>query len=57
MFRKLALIACLVATPALARDLTVVAGGGGFQDNARKHQFQGFAQATGQKVVDDIYDG
>ena len=57
MFRKLALIACLVATPALARDLTVVAGGGGFQDNARKHLFQGFAQATGQKVVDDIYDG
>lgn len=57
MFRKLALIACLVATPAIARDLTVVAGGGGFQDNARKHLFQGFAQATGQKVVDDIYDG
>ncbi|MBC7634122.1 MAG: extracellular solute-binding protein [Acetobacteraceae bacterium] len=40
-----------------ARDLTVVGFGGGFQENARKHLFQGFAASSGQPVKDDVYDG
>ncbi len=46
-----------LALPAMARELTVVGFGGGFQDNARKHLFQGYATATGTKVVDDVYNG
>jgi putative spermidine/putrescine transport system substrate-binding protein len=46
-----------LAMPALARDLTVVGFGGGFQDNARTHLFQGYAAASGTKVVDDVYNG
>jgi putative spermidine/putrescine transport system substrate-binding protein len=42
---------------AQTRDLTVVGFGGGFQDNARKHLFQGYAATTGKKVVDDVYNG
>lgn len=45
------------AGSAAARDLMVVGFGGGFQDNARKHLFQGYASATGQKVMDDVYNG
>ena len=51
----LALLAMIAS--AEARDLTVVGFGGGFQDNARKHLFQGYAAATGQPVKDDVYDG
>jgi putative spermidine/putrescine transport system substrate-binding protein len=47
----------LFAAPAEARDLMVVGFGGGFQDNARKHLFQGFANATGIPVKDDVYNG
>ncbi|MCP4560559.1 MAG: ABC transporter substrate-binding protein [Bosea sp.] len=45
------------AAPALARDLMVVGFGGGFQDNARKHLFQGYAAEKGVKVADDVYNG
>ena len=52
----LAAVRCRVA--ASARDLMVVGFGGGFQDNARKHLFQGYAKANGIKVVkDDVYNG
>jgi putative spermidine/putrescine transport system substrate-binding protein len=49
--------ALLIAAPAFARDLTVVGFGGGFQDNARKSLFQGFAKDTGQPVKDDVWNG
>ncbi len=51
------LAAPLLSTPAQSRDLMVVGFGGGFQDNARKHLFQGFAQSTGIPVKDDVYNG
>ncbi len=58
---KAIVLACVamaaLAVPAAARDLTVVGFGGGFQDNARKHLFQGYAAASGTKVVDDVYNG
>ena len=41
----------LAAMPVQARDLMVVGFGGGFQDNARKHLFQGYAAATGEPVL------
>lgn len=52
----LAVVAAM-AGPVAARELTVVGFGGGFQDNARVHLFQGYAKATGQKVIDDVYNG
>jgi putative spermidine/putrescine transport system substrate-binding protein len=58
--RTVALIAAVAlgaASPVAARDLTIVGFGGGFQDNARKHLFQGFAQASGKPVRDDVYNG
>ncbi len=45
------------AASASARDLMVVGFGGGFQDNARKHLFQGYAAEKGIKVADDVYNG
>lgn len=51
------LLALAAAIPAQARDLTVVGFGGGFQDNARKHLFQGYAAATGKPVRDEVYNG
>ena len=47
----------LAAAPALARDLTVVGFGGGFQDNARKDIFAPYAAQTGQPLKDDVYNG
>ena len=49
--------AMLLASPASARDLMVVGFGGGFQDNARKHLFQGYTRDKGIKVADDVYNG
>jgi len=50
--------ALLAAAPAAdAHDLTVIGFGGGFQDNARKHLFQGYARERGVKVADDVYNG
>ena len=45
------------AAPAQSRDLMVVGFGGGFQDNARKHLFQGYSRAAGVVVKDDVYNG
>jgi len=45
------------ASVATARDLMIVGFGGGFQDNARIHLFQGYEKATGKKVMDDVYNG
>lgn len=42
---------------AQARDLTVISWGGTFQDAQRDLFFTPFATATGQKVVDDSWDG
>lgn len=53
----LALACAAAAVPAQARDLMVVGFGGGFQDNARKHLFQGYAAEKGVKVADDVYNG
>jgi putative spermidine/putrescine transport system substrate-binding protein len=51
-------LGCTAAgTPAMARDLMVVGFGGGFQDSARKHLFQGYAAEKGVKVADDVYNG
>ncbi|MCC7060933.1 MAG: extracellular solute-binding protein, partial [Burkholderiaceae bacterium] len=54
-----AALAAAAAAPgtADARDLMVVGFGGGFQDNARKHLFQGYTRATGTPVKDDVYNG
>jgi len=52
-----AVAALPAAVPAQARDLMVVGFGGGFQDNARKHLFQGYTKATGTPVKDDVYNG
>ena len=51
------LLACALPSLASARDLMVVGFGGGFQDNARKHLFQGYAKEKGVKVTDDVYNG
>ena len=48
---------CLRRVCAAARDLMVVGFGGPFQDNARKHLFQGYSNATNQPVKDDVYNG
>ncbi len=53
----LAVAAVAAAPAAQARDLMVVGFGGGFQDNARKHLFQAYAQEKGIKVADDVYNG
>ena len=47
----------LGAGTVVARDLMIVGFGGGFQDNARGALFQGYAKATNQKVLDDVYNG
>lgn len=61
MIKAMALAALLaaapLAAPVAARDLTVVGFGGGFQDNARKHLFEGYAKASGKPVKDDVYNG
>jgi len=49
--------ALLASSIANARDLMVAGNGGGFQDNARKHLFQGYEKAAGVKVKDDVYNG
>ena len=51
------ILACSLSSMASARDLMVVGFGGGFQDNARKHLFQGYATEKGVKVADDVYNG
>lgn len=51
------LYASLLAAPSLARDLTVVGFGGGFQDAARTHLFQAWSKATGVRLQDDTYNG
>ena len=53
----MALSALVTPLTASARDLMVVGFGGGFQDNARKHLFQSYAQEKGIKVADDVYNG
>ena len=51
------LFAVLLSAPGLARDLTVVGFGGGFQDNARTHLFQPWSKATGTPLREDTYNG
>jgi putative spermidine/putrescine transport system substrate-binding protein len=53
----IAMIGTTAINVASARDLTVVGFGGGFQDNARKHLFQGYAKERNIKVIDDVYNG
>ena len=45
------------AGTALARDLTVVGFGGGYQDSAREHLFEAYEAETGTPVSDDVYNG
>jgi len=56
-FSALVAVGLAAAVQAQARDLMVVGFGGGFQDNARKHLFQGYAKAAGVVVKDDVYNG
>ena len=56
-FSTLVAVGLAAAVQAQARDLMVVGFGGGFQDNARKHLFQGYAKAAGVVVKDDVYNG
>jgi putative spermidine/putrescine transport system substrate-binding protein len=53
----LAAVLQIIAPAASARDLMVVGFGGGFQDNARKLLFQGYAKDAGVPVGDDVYNG
>ena len=46
----------LAAMPAVARDMTVVGFGGGFQDNARKYLFEPWSKQTGTPLIDDVYN-
>lgn len=41
----------------IARDLTIVGFGGGYQDSAREHLFEAYEAATGTAVSDDVYNG
>ena len=47
----------MAATSAQARDLTVVSFGGTFQDAQRELFFTPFAEASGQPVLEDAWDG
>ncbi|MGK7868576.1 extracellular solute-binding protein [Falsiroseomonas sp. E2-1-a20] len=53
LLAPLAALLLLAAAPAVARDLTVVAGGGALQDHMRRTLFSTFA---GGPVVDTAYD-
>lgn len=44
-------------TTAAARDLTVVSWGGTYQDAQRKVYFEPFEKATGEKLIEDSWDG
>ena len=52
-----AAIALTATAPSMARDLTIVGFGGGYQDSARETLFKGYQEATGTTVVDDVYNG
>ena len=47
----------LAGSSAEARDLTVVGWGGQVQEKLREVYFTPYAQKTGQKVLDDTWDG
>ena len=47
----------LVATPAMARDLTVVSWGGAYSAAQKKHMIDPFFEATGINVLSEVYTG
>ena len=49
--------ALLAATPALARDLTVVSWGGSYQDAQREIYFEPFKKETGIPLLEESWDG
>ena len=49
----LALCAIALASPATARDLTVVSWGGDYQDAQREAYFKPFMQKTGVKMAEE----
>jgi putative spermidine/putrescine transport system substrate-binding protein len=53
----LLLAAAPAASPATARDLTIVSWGGAYQDAQREVYFRPFSQATGIRFVEDNWDG
>ncbi|MDX1784578.1 ABC transporter substrate-binding protein [Roseovarius sp. ZX-A-9] len=52
-----ALMALTLPNVSVARDLTIVGFGGGYQDSAREHLFEGYEAASGTAVSDDVYNG
>lgn len=50
-------VLALSALPAQAREMTVVAFGGASQDALRKVYFEPYIEATGNKIVEDTYNG
>jgi len=52
-----AVAALLAATPALARDLTVVSWGGSYQDAQREIYFEPFKKETGIPLLEESWDG
>ena len=48
---------CMAASPAFARDLTVVSWGGALQDAQKTVFFQPFQAKTGLKMTDEPWDG
>ncbi|MCB2055363.1 MAG: ABC transporter substrate-binding protein [Geminicoccaceae bacterium] len=56
LFGALLAAAALVATPALARDLTVTSFGGAYQDAQREVYFEPFTEATGIPLIEDSWN-
>ena len=58
---KITVIASGIALAAMgsasARDLTVVSWGGSYQDAQRKAYFEPYQKATGNKLIEDSWDG
>ena len=52
-----AALSLLLAGPAQARDLTVTSWGGAYQDAQRDIYFKPFTEKTGDKVVEDSWNG
>jgi len=50
-------LAVVAASPALARDLTVVSWGGAYQDAQKKVYFQPFVAKSGTPLIDESWDG
>ena len=56
-FPAISALAIMCAGPAIARDFTIAAWGGNYQDAQRAAYFEPFAQAQGLKIIETTYLG